>query len=81
MVLVVAQRINTIRDAEQIIVLDQGKIAGRGTHYELLKKCKVYLEIAKSQFSDEELAAELTVSSKVGVLEVVQNREKQKGEK
>lgn len=80
-VLVVAQRINTIRDAEQIIVLDQGKIVGRGTHYELLKKCKVYLEIAKSQFSDEELAAELTVSSKVGVLEVFQNREKQKGEK
>ena len=54
---------------------------GRGTHYELLKKCKVYLEIAKSQFSDEELAAELTVSSKVGALEVVQDREKQKGEK
>ena len=80
-VLVVAQRINTIRDAEQIIVLDQGKIVGRGTHYELLKRCKVYLEIAKSQFSDEELAAELTVSSKVGALEVVQDREKQKGEK
>ena len=76
----VAQRINTIRDAEQIIVLDQGKIVGRGTHYELLKKCRVYLEIAKSQFSDEELAAELAVSSEVGALEKVQ-KEKQKGEK
>ena len=80
-VLVVAQRINTIRDAEQIIVLDQGKIVGRGTHYELLKKCRVYLEIAKSQFSDEELATELAVSSEVEVLEKSQNREKQKGEK
>ena len=54
---------------------------GRGTHYELLKKCRVYLEIAKSQFSDEELATELAVSSEVEVLEKSQNREKQKGEK
>ena len=79
-VLVVAQRINTIRDAEQIIVLDQGKIVGKGTHYELLKKCRVYLEIAKSQFSDEELATELAVSSEVGALEKAQ-KEKQKGDK
>lgn len=48
-VLVVAQRINTIRDAEQIIVLEQGKIVGRGTHYELLKNCRVYLESTKRQ--------------------------------
>ena len=61
-VLVVAQRINTIRDAEQIIVLEQGKIVGKGTHYELLKNCRVYLEIAKSQFSEKELEAELALT-------------------
>ena len=60
-VLVVAQRINTIREAEQIIVLEQGRIVGKGTHYELLKSCKVYFEIAKSQLSDEELKVELVL--------------------
>ena len=60
-VLVVAQRINTIREAGQIIVLEQGRIVGKGTHYELLKNCKVYFEIAKSQLSDEELKVELTL--------------------
>ena len=60
-VLVVAQRINTIREAEQIIVLEQGRIVGKGTHYELLKNCKVYFEIAKSQLSDEELKVELAL--------------------
>lgn len=60
-VLVVAQRINTIREAEQIIVLEQGRIVGKGTHYELLKSCKVYFEIAKSQLSDEELKVELAL--------------------
>ena len=58
-VLVVAQRISTIKEAEQIIVLDQGKMVGKGTHLELLKKCKVYQEIAKSQFSEEEFAEEM----------------------
>ena len=58
-VLVVAQRINTVKDADQIIVLDNGKIVGRGTHYELLKKCKVYQEIVQSQFSEQEYALEL----------------------
>ncbi len=58
-VLIVAQRINTIKDADQIIVLDQGKIVGTGTHLELLKNCKVYNEIVKSQYSDAEYAAEL----------------------
>ena len=57
-VLIVAQRISTIKEAEQIIVLDQGKMVGKGTHLELLKKCKVYQEIAKSQFSEEEFAEE-----------------------
>ena len=54
-VIIVAQRISTILDAEQIIVLDEGKIAGTGTHKELLKNCPAYLEIAKSQLSDREL--------------------------
>ena len=58
-VLIVAQRISTIKEAEQIIVLDQGKMVGKGTHLELLRKCKVYQEIAKSQFSEEEFADEM----------------------
>lgn len=58
-VLIVAQRISTIKEAEQIIVLDQGKMVGKGTHLELLKKCKVYQEIAKSQFSEEEFTDEM----------------------
>lgn len=58
-VLIVAQRISTIKEAEQIIVLDQGKMVGKGMHLELLKKCKVYQEIAKSQFSEEEFADEM----------------------
>lgn len=55
-VLIGAQRIGTIRHAEQIIVLDQGRIVGIGTHEELLVGCPVYLEIASSQLSEEELA-------------------------
>ncbi len=58
-VLIVAQRVNTIKDAEQIIVLDQGQIVGHGRHYELLKSCKVYREIVKSQFSETEYKKEL----------------------
>ena len=53
--LIVAQRIGTIMDADQIIVLDEGKMVGIGTHEALLKSCDVYLEIAKSQLSEEEL--------------------------
>lgn len=52
---IVAQRISTIMDADQIIVLDQGKCVGIGTHHELLKKCSVYKEIALSQLSSAEL--------------------------
>ena len=55
-ILIVAQRINTIINAENIIVLDQGKVVGMGTHKELLKKCNVYRQIALSQLSEEELA-------------------------
>lgn len=53
---IVAQRIGTIMDADQIVVLDEGKVVGRGTHRELLKSCEVYREIAMSQLSEEELA-------------------------
>lgn len=58
-VLIVAQRINTIKDADQIVVLEEGKIAGKGTHLNLLKTCKVYQEIVKSQLSDAEFEAEM----------------------
>ena len=57
-VLIVAQRISTILHADQIIVLDEGKIVGKGTHKELLKNCEVYKEIASSQLSKEELENE-----------------------
>jgi ATP-binding cassette subfamily B protein len=55
--IIVAQRIGTIMDADQIIVLDHGEIAGKGTHKELLRECAVYKEIAMSQLSEEELGA------------------------
>lgn len=55
-VLIVAQRISTIRNADRIVVLDEGKIAGIGTHEELMKNCTVYQEIARSQLNQEELA-------------------------
>lgn len=54
--IIVAQRIGTIRDADKIIVLDDGQIAGMGSHDELMKNCEVYQEIAYSQLSKEELA-------------------------
>lgn len=54
-ILVVAQRISTILDAEQIIVLDEGKVVGKGTHEQLMRSCRVYQEIALSQLSKEEL--------------------------
>ena len=53
--LIVAQRINTIMNADKIIVLDEGKIVGQGTHAELMQSCCIYQEIAASQLSDEEL--------------------------
>lgn len=55
--LIVAQRIGTIMDADQIIVLEEGRIVGKGTHTELLKSCDVYREIAMSQLSEEELVS------------------------
>ena len=55
-VLIVAQRVSTIMHAEQIVVLDEGKVVGIGTHEQLLKECSTYREIAQSQLSKEELA-------------------------
>lgn len=54
--MIVAQRVSTIMDADQIVVLDEGKVVGKGTHSELLKNCAIYREIASSQLSEEELA-------------------------
>lgn len=58
-VLIVAQRVSTIRDAEQIVVLDKGKVVGIGKHADLIRKCKVYQEICKSQLSDAEYKKEV----------------------
>ncbi len=58
-VLIVAQRINTIKEAEQVIVLDKGKIVGKGTHHSLLNDCEIYREIVRSQFSEKEYENEL----------------------
>jgi ATP-binding cassette subfamily B protein len=55
--IVIAQRISSIIDAEQIVVLDNGKVAGIGTHRELMKNCDVYREIAASQLTEEEATA------------------------
>lgn len=57
-VMVVAQRISSIMDADQIIVLNEGNVVGKGTHKELLKNCDIYREIALSQLSEEELSHE-----------------------
>ena len=54
-IIIVAQRINTVLDADQIVVMDEGHMAGIGTHEELMKTCEVYKEIALSQLSEEEL--------------------------
>ncbi len=59
-VLIVAQRVSTIKDADQIVVLDKGKMVGKGTHQELLEKCKVYQSIVKSQLSDAEFRKEMS---------------------
>ena len=58
-VLIVAQRVSTIKDAEQIVVLDNGRVVGKGRHLELLNKCKVYQEIVESQLSEKEFEAEM----------------------
>ena len=57
-VIIVAQRISTILHADQIIVLEDGSVAGIGTHEELLKSCETYQEIARSQLSEQELKSQ-----------------------
>ncbi|MBR3181021.1 ABC transporter ATP-binding protein, partial [Candidatus Saccharibacteria bacterium] len=58
-VLIVAQRISTAKNADQIIVLDNGRVVGKGKHKELLRNCEIYKEIVKSQLSDKEFEKEL----------------------
>lgn len=60
--MVVAQRISSIMDADQIIVMNEGEIVGKGTHLELMKDCPIYVEIARSQFSEKEMAQYGTVA-------------------
>ncbi|MCL2094805.1 ABC transporter ATP-binding protein/permease [Candidatus Saccharibacteria bacterium] len=57
-IIIVAQRISTIRQADQILVLDEGQLVGHGTHADLMKSCSIYQEIARSQFSEAELKKE-----------------------
>lgn len=54
--IIVAQRISTVLSADQIVVLDEGRVVGKGTHAELMDGCEEYREIAMSQLSEEELA-------------------------
>jgi ATP-binding cassette subfamily B protein len=61
--LIVAQRVNTIKDADQIVVLDNGRIVGKGKHLELLKNCSVYRDIVASQFSEKEFAKEMRLAN------------------
>jgi ATP-binding cassette, subfamily B, multidrug efflux pump len=75
-VLIVAQRISTIKNAGQIIVLDNGKIVGKGTHLELLKKCKIYQDIAKSQFSEKEYALELAAAKAIKTAKSAKQKQK-----
>lgn len=63
-VLIVAQRVSTIKDADEIVVLNNGKIVGKGKHLELLTTCPVYQEIVKSQLSDKEYTVELKLAEK-----------------
>jgi ATP-binding cassette subfamily B protein len=63
-VLIVAQRVSTIKDADKIIVLDKGKMVGKGTHKDLLANCKVYQSIVKSQLSDKEWEKEMHGTAK-----------------
>lgn len=63
-VLIVAQRISTIKDADQIVVLDDGKIVGKGRHYNLLETCPVYQDIVRSQLSEKEFKTEMSLAGK-----------------
>ena len=73
-VIIVAQRISTVLHADQILVLDEGKIVGKGTHEELLKDCEVYEQIARSQMSAKELGLE-----EIPVTESAKNKQAENG--
>lgn len=77
-IIIVAQRISTILHAEQIIVLDEGRIVGKGTHAELLANCDVYRQIATSQLSEKEI--ETSIANKETVNKETANKETAKGE-
>ena len=55
-VLIVTQRVATVKNADQIVVLDEGRVVGKGKHHDLLETCETYREIAMSQLSQEELS-------------------------
>ena len=74
-VIIVAQRISTVLHADQILVLDEGKIVGKGTHEELLKDCEVYEQIARSQMSAKELGLE-----EIPVTESAKNKQAENGQ-
>ena len=63
--IIVAQRISTILHAEQILVMDEGRIVGEGTHEELMRNCEVYQQIARSQLSASELENSVAVKEKL----------------
>jgi ABC-type multidrug transport system ATPase subunit len=71
--------VSTIRDAEQIVVLDKGKIVGKGTHKELIKNCVVYQEICKSQLSDDEYSKEFETEQEEQP-EIVKQQSQEMGE-
>jgi ATP-binding cassette subfamily B multidrug efflux pump len=64
-VIIVAQRVSTILDADEIIVLDKGQIVGTGTHVELLKSCKVYQEIVYSQMDKDEITKTIDIAKTI----------------
>ncbi len=72
-VLIVAQRVSTIRDADQIVVLNNGKIVGKGKHLDLINSCKVYREIVKSQYSEREFNEEVKKAEKLLVTDRTSN--------
>ncbi|MCM1495613.1 MAG: ABC transporter ATP-binding protein/permease [Bacteroides sp.] len=74
-VIIVAQRISTILHADQILVLDEGRIVGKGTHEELLETCEVYQQIARSQLSEQELSESRSVSAQKVAVDTAEGKE------
>mgnify|MGYP001050967520 FL=1 len=65
LVIIVGQRVSSIMNADKIIVLDEGKVVGQGTHSELLNSCQVYQEIVKSQLDPDEVKNTISLSNKI----------------